>query len=141
MMQPKRTKHRTQMKQVRHLRGRETRGCEIEFGDMALQAEEDGWWTDRQIEASRVAIARSVKRGGKLFIRPFPDKPLTKKPAEVRMGSGKGGTELWVAEIRKGRILFEIAGVEDKLAVKALTLAASKLPFSCRIIRRSAGLI
>ena len=137
MLQPKKPRYRKQMKQVRHLFGVEKRGCALEFGDWGLRALEEGWITDRQIEASRVAMARHAKRGGKIWIRIFPDKPLTSKPAEVRMGKGKGAPEKWVAEVRAGRVMFEIGGVGNVLAKEALTLAASKLPIKCKVVQRS----
>ena len=141
MLQPKRPRYRKQMKNVRHLRGKETRGCNLEFGEYGLQALEAGWVTNRQIEAARQAMVRHVKRGGKVWIKIFPDKPLTKKPAEVRMGSGKGAVELWVAEIRSGRIMYEMTGVAEKVAVEALELAAAKLPIKTRIAIRRETLI
>ncbi|NMC61619.1 MAG: 50S ribosomal protein L16 [SAR324 cluster bacterium] len=137
MLQPKKPKYRKQMKQVRHLRGVETRGCTLEFGDFGLRTMESGWISDRQIEASRVAMARHAKRGGKIWIRIFPDKPLTSKPAEVRMGKGKGAPEKWVAEVRAGRVMFEMSGVSGALAKEALELAASKLPVKCKVVKRS----
>ncbi|MCC6933650.1 MAG: 50S ribosomal protein L16 [Deltaproteobacteria bacterium] len=136
MLAPKKIKHRKQMKQVRHLRGVETRGTTCAFGDYGLMSLDSTWITNRQIEAARVAINRCLKRGGKVWIRIFPDKPLTKKPAEVRMGKGKGAPEVWVAEVRKGRIMYEIKGVDAALAKEALTLGASKLPVNTRIVRR-----
>lgn len=141
MLQPKRTKYRKQMKQVRHIQGRETRGCTLTFGDFGLRATESGWITNRQIEASRIAITRFVKRGGKVWIKIFPDKPLTKKPAETRMGSGKGATEEWVAEVRAGRVLFEMTGVTREIAMEAFSRAASKLPLGSKFVARSNNLI
>ncbi|MCB0351956.1 MAG: 50S ribosomal protein L16 [Bdellovibrionales bacterium] len=137
MQQPKKFKYRKQMKQSRKLRGTETRGCEVSFGDFGLQAMESGWITARQIEASRVALTRHAKRGGKVWIRMFPDKPITTKPAETRMGKGKGAPDHWVATIRAGRVMFEITGVEKPLAKRALELAAAKLPIKCQVIERS----
>jgi len=137
MDQPKRTKWRKQMKQVRHLRGTETRGCELLFGDYGLQVEEAGWITARQIEAMRVSVSRYVKRGGKLWVKIFPQKPITKKPAETRQGSGKGSTEYWVAEVRPGRILIEITGVTEKIASEAFKRGGSKLPLATKFIKRS----
>lgn len=137
MLQPKKPRYRKQMKQVRHILGVEKRGCDLEFGDWGLRAMERGWITDRQIEASRVAMARHAKRGGKIWIRIFPDKPLTSKPAEVRMGKGKGAPEKWVAEVRAGRVMFEMGGIGGTLAKEALTLAASKLPIKCKVVQRS----
>lgn len=137
MLQPKRTKYRKQMKLARHMRGQETRGVKLAFGEFGLRAMESGWITDRQIEASRIAIARRAKRGGVIYIKIFPDKPLTSKPAEVRMGKGKGAPEKWVAEVRAGRILFEIGGVTAATAREALTLAASKMSLKCEIVERT----
>ena len=137
MLLPKRTKFR------KHHRGRmtgtETRGVEVHFGEYGLQVLEPAWITSRQIEAARKAMTRSVKRGGQIWIRVFPDKPVSKKPAEVRMGSGKGNPEFWVAVVKTGRILFEMAGVAEADAVRALELAAQKLPVKCRIVKRHAG--
>ena len=119
--------------------GTETRGVEVHFGEYGLQVLEPAWITSRQIEAARKAMTRSVKRGGQIWIRVFPDKPVSKKPAEVRMGSGKGNPEFWVAVVKTGRILFEMAGVAEADAVRALELAAQKLPVKCRIVKRHAG--
>lgn len=141
MLSPKKPKHRKQMKQVRHLHGVEKRGCELHFGDFGLRALEPGWITARQTEAGRVAINRHMKRGGKLWINFFPDKPLTSKPLEVRMGKGKGAPEQWVAEVRAGRILYEITGVTEEVAKGALKRAASKLPVRCKIVMRSDNLL
>lgn len=141
MLSPRKTKYRKQMKQVRHLKGVETRGCKLQHGDFGLRAMESGWITNRQIEAGRVAVTRHVKRGGKVWIRMFPDKPLTSKPAEVRMGSGKGAPEHWVAEIRAGRILFEMTGVTAEVAKQALALAAAKLPLKSKLVKRSDNLV
>lgn len=124
------------MKQVRHLRGVENRGTTIAFGDYGLMALEGHWITNRQIEAARIAMARAMKRGGKVWIRIFPDKPLTKKPAEVRMGKGKGSPEAWVAEVRAGRIMYEITGVSEEVARKALRLAGAKLPIPTKFVAR-----
>ncbi|MCB1119859.1 MAG: 50S ribosomal protein L16 [Chlamydiia bacterium] len=136
MLSPKRVRHRKQMKQVRHLRGVENRGTTIAFGDYGLMALEGHWVTNRQIEAARIAMARAMKRGGKVWIRIFPDKPLTKKPAEVRMGKGKGAPEAWVAEVRAGRIMYEITGVPEDVARKALRLAGAKLPIPTKFVAR-----
>lgn len=136
MLAPKKVKHRKQMKQVRHMRGVETRGTTVSYGEFGLMALEQAWVTNRQIEAARVAINRALKRGGKMWIRVFPDKPLTTKPAEVRMGKGKGAPELWVAEVRAGRIMYEITGVDDTTAQQALKLGASKLPVRTRLVKR-----
>jgi large subunit ribosomal protein L16 len=134
MLQPKRTKFRKQMKGKN--RGLAWRGSDVSFGEFALQATEASRLSSRQIEAGRMAIMRSVKRQGKLFIRVFPDKPVTKKPLEVRMGSGKGSVELWVAPVKPGRVLFEIAGVSEEMARAAFRLAASKLPVATRFMAR-----
>ena len=136
MLAPKRVKFRKQMKG--RMRGVATRGQTVAFGHFGLQALEAGWVTNRQIEAARVAMTRSMKRGGKLWIRVFPDKPITKKPAETRMGKGKGNTEGWVCPVKIGRMLFEIEGIEEPLAKKALALASAKLPISTRFVRREA---
>lgn len=137
MLMPKRTKFR------KHHRGRmggtETRGSEVQFGEFGLQALEPAWITSRQIEAARKAMSRSVRRGGQLWIRAFPDKSVSKKPAETRMGSGKGAPEFWVAVIKPGRVIFEMAGVESNEAKHAMSLAAQKLPIKCRIIERHVG--
>ncbi len=134
MLSPKRTKFRKQQKGRN--RGIAWRGSDVSFGDFALQAVGRSWVTARQIEASRMAIQRHVKRAGNLFIRIFPDKPVTKKPLEVRMGSGKGSVEGWVAVVKPGRVLFEIQGVPEKLAREAFKLAASKLPMETRFLAR-----
>lgn len=129
------------MKQARRLRGKESRGTKLAFGDYGLKALEPGWITARQIEAARVAMTRTAKRGGKVWIRMFPDKPLTAKPAETRMGKGKGSPEKWVAEVRAGRIMYEITGVEGALARQALQRAAAKLPVKTRIVERKKTLL
>jgi large subunit ribosomal protein L16 len=134
MLMPKRTKFRKMMKGNR--RGLAFRGATVAFGDYGLQALEPGWLKSRQIEAARVAITRRIKRAGKVWIRVFPDKPITLKPAETRMGKGKGNPEYWVAVVKPGRILFEINGVSEDLAKNALRLGASKLPFKTRIVTR-----
>jgi large subunit ribosomal protein L16 len=118
------------------VRGYATRGTEVSFGDYALQAVESGWMTARQIEAARVALTRHVKRSGQVWIRIFPDKPITKKPMETRMGKGKGAPELWVAVVKSGRVLYEIEGVDEKTAREALLLAAHKLPLATRFLKR-----
>lgn len=138
MLSPKRVVHRKQMKQARHLRGVESRGTTVSFGDFGLMAVESRWITNRQIEAARIAMTRYLKRGGKVWIRIFPDKPLTKKPAEVRMGKGKGSPEFWVAEVRQGRIMYEIKGVTEESAREALRLAAAKLPVKTKFVTRHA---
>jgi len=134
MLAPKRVKFRKMMKGRN--RGVATRGQTVAFGHYGLQATEAGWVTNRQIEASRVAMTREMKRGGKLWIRLFPDKPITKKPAETRMGKGKGNPEGWVAVVKPGRVLFEIEGVTKEIAAKAMALAAAKLPVKTRLIER-----
>jgi large subunit ribosomal protein L16 len=136
MLLPKRSKYRKQQKG--HLAGYETRGVFHEHADFALQVVDPGWITSRQIESGRRTIARSVKRGGKIFIRIFPFKVITKKPAEVRMGSGKGSPEYWVATVRPGRIIYELHGVSAAVAEEALRLAAQKFPMKTRVIRRHA---
>ena len=132
MLQPKRTKYRKQ--QRGRMTGKETRGASVSFGEVALQALEPKWINSRQIEAARRALTRHIKRGGRIWIRAFPDKPVTQRPAETRMGAGKGSPEFWVAVIKPGRILFEIAGVDIALAKRALELAASKFPCKCKVI-------
>ncbi len=116
--------------------GRASRGCTLTFGEYGLQAMEPCWMTNRQIEAARIALTRHIKRGGKVWIKVFPDKPVTKKPAEVRMGAGKGNPEFWVAVVRPGRVLFELSGVAPDVAKEALRLAASKLPIGTKVISR-----
>jgi large subunit ribosomal protein L16 len=134
MLMPKRVKHRKQ--QRGRMGGVATRGAELAFGDFGLKAMEPGWITNTQIEAARVAINRHVKRGGKMWIRIFPDKPVTAKPAETRMGSGKGNPESWVAVVKPGRILFELEGISATLANEALRLGASKLAIKTKIVHR-----
>jgi large subunit ribosomal protein L16 len=134
MLMPKRSKYRKQHRG--RMTGIETRGTQLEYGDFAIQALEPGWITSRQIEAARRTIARAVKRGGKIYIRIFPNKPVTKKPLEVRMGSGKGSPEFWVAVVRPGRLMFELAGVQEDLSTKALKLAAQKFPIKVRVVKR-----
>ena len=134
MLAPKRVKFRKQMKG--RTRGHATRGNTVAFGQFGLMALEPGWITSRQIEASRVALTREMKRGGKVWIRIFPDKPITKKPAETRMGKGKGNPEGWVAVVKPGRVMFEVEGISEDLAKKALALAAAKLPVKTRFIKR-----
>ncbi len=134
MLTPKRVKwrkvHRGRM------RGKALRGSTLTFGEYGLQALEPCWMTNRQIEAARIAMTRHIKRGGKVWIKVFPDKSVTKKPAEVRMGAGKGNPEFWVAVVRPGRVLFELSGVEPEVAKRALQLAASKLPIGTKILSR-----
>ncbi len=134
MLSPKRVKHRKIQKGRR--RGLARRGCNVDFGTYGLQALEAGFITARQIEAARVAMTRHAKRGGKVWIRIFPDKPLTKKPAETRMGKGKGSPELWVAVVKPGRVLYEMDGVSEEVAREALRLAMHKLPIKTRFIKR-----
>lgn len=134
MLSPKRTKFRKVQKG--RVRGLAWRGSDVSFGDFGLQSLDHGWITARQIEATRMAIQRHVKRAGKLWIRIFPDKPITKKPLEVRMGSGKGSVEGWVAVVKPGRVMFEIQGVTEAMAREAFNLASSKLPINTRILVR-----
>lgn len=136
MLSPKKVRHRKVMKQSRHLRGVETRGTSVAFGDFGLMAADSRWITNRQIEAARVAMTRYLKRGGKVWIRIFPDKPLTKKPAEVRMGKGKGSPEAWVAEVRAGRVMYEVKGVPEETAKEAFRLASAKLPIKTKFVKR-----
>jgi large subunit ribosomal protein L16 len=138
MLTPKRTKFRKMHKG--RMPGRAKGGNKVDFGDFGLQATEAGFLTARQIEAARIAISRHVKRGGKLYIRVFPDKPITKKPAETRMGKGKGGNEGWVAIVRPGRMLYELEGVDENLAREAFHLAHHKLPVHTKVIARAAVL-
>ena len=135
MLSPKRTKFRKQHRG--RMRGLATRGCNINFGDFALQAQEPSWITSRQIEASRRAMTRYIRRGGKIWIRVFPDKPVTMRPAETRMGSGKGNPEYWVAVVKPGRVMFEIAGVAEETAREAMRLASHKLPIKTKFISRA----
>jgi large subunit ribosomal protein L16 len=134
MLAPKRTKFRKQHKG--RLRGTASRGTELSFGDFGLQALDSAWMTARQIEAARIALTRKIKRHGKIWIRIFPDKSVSRKPAETRMGRGKGNPEFWVARIKPGRILYEMEGVPEELAREALRLAASKLPFPTKVVKR-----
>jgi len=131
---PKRTKFRKQ--QRGRLKGKSYRGNTLAFGDYGIQALEPAYVTTNQIEAARVAMTRTMKRGGKVWIRIFPDKPYTKKPLETRMGKGKGNVETWVAKVLPGRIMFEVAGVAEEVALEALRLAIHKLPMKCRIVKR-----
>ncbi|MCH7690840.1 MAG: 50S ribosomal protein L16 [candidate division Zixibacteria bacterium] len=134
MLMPKKTKFR---KQQRGRRGGKAKGgYNIDFGEYGLKALEPCWMTNRQIEAARVAMTRYIKRGGKIWIRVFPDKPVTKKPAETRMGKGKGAPEYWVAVVKPGRIMFEVEGVSEELAREAMRLASRKLPIKTKFIRR-----
>jgi large subunit ribosomal protein L16 len=134
MLMPKKVKHRKQMKG--RMTGTAQRGAAISFGEYGLKTLEPGWITDRQIEAARIAMTRHVKRGGKIWIRMFPDKPITKKPAETRMGKGKGAPDHWVAVVKPGRILYEIEGVSEEMAREAMRLAAQKLPIKCKFVSR-----
>jgi large subunit ribosomal protein L16 len=135
MLMPKRTKYRKQMRG--RMKGKSTRGAAISFGQFGLKAMEPAWINSRQIEAARVAMTRSIKRGGQIWIRIFPDKPVTQKPAETRMGKGKGSPEFWVAVVKPGRILFEIDGVTEDVARQALRLASHKLPIKTKFVTRT----
>ena len=135
MLQPKRTKFRKQMKGRN--RGLAHRGSKVSFGEFGLKANARGRITARQIEAARRAMTRHIKRGGKIWIRVFPDKPITGKPLEVRMGKGKGSVEYWVAQIKPGKVLFEMSGVPDDLAIEAFNLASAKLPVATTIVKRT----
>ena len=134
MLQPKRVKWRKEHRG--RMRGNAKGGTRVEFGEYGLKAIERGWVTNRQIEAARIAMTRKIKRGGKVWINIFPDKPFTKKPAETRMGKGKGSPEGWVAVVKPGRVMFELAGVEEDLARDALRLAGHKLPIKTKFVRR-----
>ena len=138
MLEPKKTKYRKQ--QRGRMKGKATRGNAVSFGEYGLIALEPAWITARQIEASRVAISHSMKKGGKMWVRIFPDKPVTKKPAETRMGKGKGAPEFWVCVVKPGRILFELEGMTEENARHLLRLAAGKLPIKTRFIKREAGI-
>jgi len=133
MLVPKRVKHR---KQHRGTMAGKSKANKITFGEYGLQALEPAWITNRQIEAARIAMTRYIKRGGKVWIKIFPDKPITAKPAETRMGSGKGTPEYWVAVVKPGRVMFELAGVSEEIAREAMRLAAHKLPIKCKFIKR-----
>ncbi len=134
MLLPKRVKYRRQ--QRGRLTGAATRGNTVSYGEFGLQALEPAWITSNQIEAARIAMTRYIKRGGKVWIKIFPDKPITAKPAETRMGSGKGSPEYWVAVVKPGRVMFEIGGVSEELAKEAMRLAANKLPIKCKFITK-----
>jgi large subunit ribosomal protein L16 len=134
MLMPKRVKYRKQFRG--RMKGKAGRGNKVDFGDVGLQALEPAWVTSRQIEAGRRAIVRYLKRRGKVYIRVFPDKPVTAKPAETRMGKGKGAVDHWVAVVKPGRIMYEVGGVDVKTAVEALRLAGYKMPIKCRIVKR-----
>jgi large subunit ribosomal protein L16 len=135
MLMPRRVKHRKQHRG--RMTGKASGGTEITFGDFGIQAQEPGWITARQIEAARIAMTRHIKRGGKVWINVFPDKPVTEKPAETRMGSGKGNPEHWVAVVKPGRVMFELAGVNETLAREAMNRAIQKLPIKAKIIVRA----
>lgn len=134
MLMPKRTKYRKV--QTGRNRGKAKGGTQVSFGDYGLQAQERGWITSRQIEAARIAMTRKIKRGGKVWITIFPDKPITEKPAETRMGSGKGNPEYWVAVIKPGRVMFEMSGVDEELAKEAMRVASHKLPVKTKFVKR-----
>ena len=134
MLLPKRVKYRRVMRG--RLTGKATRGNVVSNGEFGLQATEPAWITARQIEAARIAMTRYIKRGGKVWIKIFPDKPITRKPAETRMGSGKGSPEYWVAVVKPGRVMFEIGGVSEELAREAMRLAANKLPIKCKFVTK-----
>jgi large subunit ribosomal protein L16 len=137
MLMPKKVKYRKQ--QRGRMAGKAWRGSDVSFGEYGLKAMTCGWVTDRQIEAARIAMTRFIKRGGKVWIRLFPDKPITKKPAETRMGKGKGAPEQWVAVVRPGKILFEMEGVSQDIAQQAMRLAAHKLPMPTKVVSRRAA--
>ena len=134
MLMPKRVKHRKQFRGS--MRGKATRGNKISYGEYGIVAMEPGWVKSNQIEAARIAMTRYVKRGGKVWIKIFPDKPVTATPAETRMGKGKGALEYWVAVVKPGRVMFEISGVPDEVAKEALRLATHKLPIKCKVVSR-----
>lgn len=136
MLMPKRVKHRKQFRGS--MRGKATRGNKISYGEYGIVAMEPGWVKSNQIEAARIAMTRYVKRGGKVWIKIFPDKPVTATPAETRMGKGKGNLEYWVAVVKPGRVMFEISGVSEEIAKEALRLAVHKLPIKCKIVSREA---
>ena len=138
MLMPKRVKYRKA--QRGRMKGKAQRGSSLAFGDFGLKALEPGWVTNRQIEAARIAMTRHIKRGGKVWINVFPDKPVTQKPAETRMGSGKGSPEHWVAVVKPGRVMFELSGVPEPLARDAMRLAAMKLPVKTKFVKREADL-
>ncbi|MDQ4005741.1 MAG: 50S ribosomal protein L16 [Actinomycetota bacterium] len=137
MLEPKKVKHRKQHRG--RMRGKAKGGTDVAFGDYGLVAVEPGWITNRQIEAARVAMTRHIRRGGKVWITIFPDKPITKKPAEVRMGSGKGNPEAWVAVVKPGRVMFELSGVPLAVAKEAISRAAHKLPIKSKFVTRLGG--
>ncbi len=137
MLMPKRTKFRKMQKG--RVKGVATRGSRVDFGDFGIKALEPGWITSRQIESARIAMTRHIKRGGKVWINIYPDRPLTKKPAETRMGSGKGSPEWWIANVKPGRVMFELAGVPEPVAREAMRLAIHKLPMKCKFVSRQGG--
>jgi len=137
MLMPRKSAYRKQHRG--RMAGMTKGGSELAFGDFGIQALERGWITARQIEAARIAMTRHVKRGGKVWIRVFPDKPVTQKPAETRMGSGKGSPEWWIANVKPGRVMFELAGVPEPIAREAMRRAMHKLPMKCRFVRREVG--
>jgi large subunit ribosomal protein L16 len=134
MLIPRRVKHRKQHHPARA--GKSKGGTEVSFGDFGIQALEHSYVTNRQIEAARIAMTRHIKRGGKVWINIYPDRPLTKKPAETRMGSGKGSPEWWIANVKPGRVMFEVSGVTEQIATEAMARAIHKLPMKCRVVRR-----
>jgi large subunit ribosomal protein L16 len=134
MLIPRRVKHRKQHHPARA--GKSKGGTEVSFGDFGIQALEHSYVTNRQIEAARIAMTRHIKRGGKVWINIYPDRPLTKKPAETRMGSGKGSPEWWIANVKPGRVMFEVSGVTEQIANEAMARAIHKLPMKCRVVRR-----
>ena len=134
MLIPRKVKHRKQHHPKRG--GKSKGGTEVSFGDYGIQALEPAYVTNRQIEAARIAMTRHIKRGGKVWINIYPDRPITKKPAETRMGSGKGSPEWWIANVKPGRIMFEVSGVSEELATEAMTRAIHKLPMKCRVVKR-----
>ena len=134
MLVPKRVKHRKQ--QRGRLKGKAVKGTKITFGEYGLQALEPAWITNRQIEAARIALTRHIKRGGKVWVKIFSDKPITAKPAETRMGSGKGAVEKWVAVVKPGRVMFEVAGIDEETAKEAMRLASHKLPIKTKFVKR-----
>jgi large subunit ribosomal protein L16 len=137
MLIPRRTAHRKQHRPDRH--GKATGGTRVAFGEYGIQALEHSYVTNRQIEAARIAMTRHIRRGGKVWINIYPDRPLTKKPAETRMGSGKGSPEWWVANVKPGRVMFELSGVAEPVAREALRRAMHKLPMKCRFVKREMG--
>ena len=137
MLMPRKVKHRKH--QRGRLSGMAKGGSDVTFGDFGIQALEPGWLTARQIEAARIAMTRHIRRGGKVWINIYPDRPLTKKPAETRMGSGKGSPEWWIANVKPGRVMFELSGVAEPVAREALRRAIHKLPMKCRVVKRELG--